>query len=186
LKWLIEHPEKMTWPRTKKARKRFGRATQRWREKLFAGQQDALQEALDRLAECGAMGSRRQWWAFEGFTNVDCCLETQSLLLFIEGKRTETLSSSTEWYAARCQLVRNIESAKDMATNKQYGVLLITEGAVTLSDLDARISDSLPHLTHSERTELKEHFLGCLQWRDLCNVTGLEFGKLPDVVTPNT
>jgi len=186
LRWLIKHPEQMTWPTTRKTRKRFREATQERREKLFAGQHDALQEALDCLAECGAMGSRGQWWAFEGFTNVDCCLETQSLMLFIEGKRTESLSSSTEWYAARCQLIRNIESVKDMAGNKQYGVLLITEDAVTLSDLDARFSDSLPHLTHTERAELKKHFLGCLQWRDLCRVTGLEFEKLPDVVTPST
>jgi hypothetical protein len=30
-----------------------------------------------------------QWWAFEGFTSVDCRLETERLIIFIEGKRTD-------------------------------------------------------------------------------------------------
>jgi hypothetical protein len=40
--------------------------------------------------------SGRRWWAFEGFTSVDCCLESESALLFIEGKRTERLSKATD------------------------------------------------------------------------------------------
>ena len=33
----------------------------------------------------GPEKSAGQWWAFEGFTEVDCCLQTDKLVLLIEG-----------------------------------------------------------------------------------------------------
>jgi hypothetical protein len=39
-----------------------------------------------------------------GHTEVDCWLETERLLLFVEGKRSESLSASTHWYPKRNQL----------------------------------------------------------------------------------
>jgi hypothetical protein len=38
---------------------------------------------LSELGRLGASGSRRKWWAFEGFTSVDFFLETDALLLLI-------------------------------------------------------------------------------------------------------
>jgi hypothetical protein len=55
------------------------------------------------------------WWRFEGVTRLDCVLMTENLVVTIEGKRTEGLSSSTEWYPARTQIVRNLEAARPPA-----------------------------------------------------------------------
>jgi len=93
----------MKWPVQRGQKKKFGHTTQNWREKLFGlhgneNQNLAIEEAASNIEINGAENSRRRWWAFEGFTTVDCCLETDELLLFIEGKRKDTLSRSTEWY----------------------------------------------------------------------------------------
>jgi hypothetical protein len=81
-------------------------------------------EALTLLQKQGASRSNKKWWAFEGFTEVDCWLETEHLALLIEGKRRESLSNATAWYPARNQLVRNLEVASDYAGAKEAFVLL--------------------------------------------------------------
>jgi hypothetical protein len=98
LRWLIMHPEQMTWPHGRNGQ--FGAATKYKREALFGKhgveeQSKVQEEALAELDRLGCKVSKRKWWAFEGFTEVDCFLETDQMLLLIEGKRTETLSGST-------------------------------------------------------------------------------------------
>jgi hypothetical protein len=97
-------------------------------------------ERLAELALKGGTGSKRKWWAFEGFTEVDCVLETDRLLLFIEGKRTEALASSTDWYPERSQLVRNLEAVREVAKGRTAAVLLVTQEPVA----DEITADSLP------------------------------------------
>jgi len=152
LRWLIQNPSQMTWPPSKGAERRFGVDTQARREALFGrrgpesaatAQADALRE-LDRL---GAPGSRRAWWAFEGYTEVDCYLETPQLVLVIEGKRTEALSASTEWFPQRSQLIRNLEVARDIADNRAFGVLVITEADIGMIP-EAILERVTIYLTH--------------------------------------
>src|SRR5207249_2024706 len=130
--------------------------------------QHAAQDAARRaLAQDGVAHSSRRWWAFEGFTEVDCCLQTDKLVLLMEGKRTESLSESTVWYAGRNQLHRNLEAARDLAKGREFGVLLIAEEPLRDSALgDIRVG--FPHLSHDERSELMTHYLGCITWRQLC------------------
>jgi hypothetical protein len=127
-----------------------------------------------------ASGCARQWWAFEGFTNVDCRLETESLVLFIEGKRKEDISSAINWYPDRNQLVRNLEAAADEAgrIGKDYAVLLCAERCLPLSEAD--LNKSLPHLSEERRRELRAHFLGCVTWSELRQTL------CPDLALPNT
>jgi hypothetical protein len=96
LKWLLEHPERLVWPKRKNVEWVYGPFTQEKRKRLLAGERSAREEALKELATVGARGSQRKWWAFEGFTSVDCRLETKSLLLLIEGKRKDPISDSTD------------------------------------------------------------------------------------------
>jgi hypothetical protein len=131
--------------------------------------------ALDRN---GPERSARQWWAFEGSTEVDCCLETDKIVLVIEGKRTEHLSESTAWYSGRNQLHRNLEAARDLAAGREFGVFVIGEGEIPETAL-GKPEAGLPHLSAADRAELMTHYLGCLTWRQVCDATGVDYESLP-------
>jgi hypothetical protein len=180
LRWLIQNPSRLTWPRESGSEVAYGPGTQRWRRALVDGDLAAANQALHELEAEGVVASRRKWWAFEGFTSVDCYLETDSLVLLIEGKRTEPISSATAWYPERNQIIRNLEVARALAAGrKNYAVLLCSEEPIALPSECWELS--LPHCSASERAALKRHYLGCACWPEiastLCN--GL---KLPDTV----
>lgn len=181
LRWLIQNPERMQVP-TIKTLQNFGETTRLYRTKLFGpapGRAEAQSEALRLLSSCGASKSSLQWWAFEGFTEVDCCIETDSLVLLFEGKRTEQLSSATVWFPQRNQLWRNVEVAASLAGRKRFGVIMIAEiQEDALHALDA----SYPHLDEEERKSLRDHYLGCLLWKDVCAATGVKYEALPNTV----
>ena len=122
--------------------------------------------------------SARQWWSFEGFTEVDCCLETDKLVLLIEGKRTESLSESTAWYSGRNQLHRNLEAARDLAAGREFGVFVIGEEEIPETALGSSEA-GLPHLNTAGRAELMSHYLGTLTWSQVCQVTGIDYRSLP-------
>jgi hypothetical protein len=185
LRWLICNPERMTWPTVAGRKKQYGPRTQLAREMLFGRSgieevEAARGQALMELERVGVEGSARKWWAFEGFTEVDCYLETDRLLLFIEGKRNEGLSCSTDWYPSRSQLVRNLEVASHLAGNKEFAVLLIEESAdrsrLSTQTLDA----SLPHLDSDARAFLGSHVLEGLTWSVICRSLGINYDSLPD------
>jgi len=126
-------------------------------------------------------GSKRKWWAFEGFTEVDCLLETEDFLLGIEGKRTEQVSSATEWYSKRNQIIRNLEVLKEKAGSKDYALLLMCEdGYDPISDHDFSIG--LPHYTSEQIVEIKKHYLGAVSWQQACDAVGMDPDRLPDTV----
>jgi hypothetical protein len=177
LQWLLEHPERLVWPKRKNVQWVYGPSTQDKRKCLLAGERAAREEALKELATVGAGGSQRKWWAFEGFTSVDCHLETASLLLLIEGKRKEPISDSTDWFPGRNQVIRNLEVAQALAGRKNFAVLVCAEAPIELAE--EAWTNSLPHLSFSEIENLKSHYLGCSTWsaiaQQLCS--GL---KLPE------
>jgi hypothetical protein len=185
LRWLIEHPDRMTWPN--QGAMRFGQETQKNREALLGkpdtrSPEKAKEIALAELDKLGAKGSARKWWAFEGFTEVDCVLETDTILLFIEGKRTEWLSPATQWYPMRNQLCRNLEVAREGAGSKEFAVLVISE-KTTRPPADDIITQSFPHLQSAEREQLRDHWLGCLTWEEACQTTGIDYKSLPKKVS---
>ena len=161
----------------------FGATTQLWREKLFGkhGHENQLlaqKEAERSLNAHGPTG----WWTFEGYTSVDCYLETDDALIFVEGKRTEPAPSiSTNWYAGRNQIVRNLEVARAQAQCRDYAVVVIAKD--TSFQLTPSMAEtSLPHLAPGERLELLRHYLGCITWKDLCEATGIDYSGLPNTV----
>lgn len=184
LRWLIEHPERMTWPVKDGKELRYGDDTQRRRERLLgrhgpAEARAARHEALEQLDRLGAARSARRWWAFEGVTKVDFCVQTDRLVLFLEGKRTDTLSLSNDWFASRNQLVRNMEAVGAVAAGRACGVMLAVEHPVP--ELDERtLEDSTPHLTPEQRRELGCRYLGQARWEDICQACGIDFASLPD------
>ena len=128
-------------------------------------------EALAELERAGAKGSGQKWWAFEGFTRADACFETDECILLTEGKRTETVSPSTRWFASRNQLWRNVEVARDLAAGRAYGVILGVEtpdsGTLALAQAAASRDNSFPHLGAMERDELDRHLLGFVVWSEV-------------------
>jgi hypothetical protein len=186
LRWLIENPDKLRWPeRPRGTRVRYGRRTQEFREALVDGPDDARSraqaEGLAALEARGPAASKRQWWAFEGHTEVDCWLETERLLLFIEGKRTDTLSSSTDWFPLREQLVRNLEVVGEQARGRWAAVLLVTEEPGP-ELTPAGVAASAPHLDKPELGPLFDRYLGQTTWRALCERLGVDFAGLPETI----
>jgi hypothetical protein len=187
LRWLIENPDRMTWP----SGPPFSPSTQEWREKLFQRgnfsarpecRDEAITAARRALDAHGVTGSRRAWWAFEGFTHVDCYIETEGLFFFVEGKRTDKLSPKTSWFPARNQLLRNLEAAQAFAAGqKPFANVMITEDMFTGIRQD-EIDRGLPHFKSSERVALMKHFLGATTWCKCCNAVGIDYATLPHQV----
>jgi hypothetical protein len=186
LLWLIHNPTRMSWPRKSDgpnaAERTFGEQTQTWRKRLFnrddpAAVTSAQVEAQDQLTRNGVRASSLRWWAFEGETHVDCYLETDRLVLLVEGKREEHLSSSTSWFPRRNQLWRNLEVAAGLSNGKRFALMLLAENA----EPEPPIAESLPHLESYERDFLTKHYLGCVLWTDACRATGIE-SALPHTV----
>lgn len=167
LRWALENPTKLSWPMGKDKRRAYDPPTQTLRERLVAGDPDVRNDGIEALQRHGAAGSARKWWAFEGFTSVDCRIETYSMIIFVEGKRTEALSKSTHWFPQRNQLVRNVEAAAEQArkAGKEFAVIVCAEKPLPVEDKD--FDDSLPHLSTQECDELKKHYLGSVTWEQV-------------------
>jgi hypothetical protein len=168
LEWLLWNPLRMA----KWDEKTWGASSAdaiEMRRRLFALDEAAREEGTAALARRGPEGSLHQWWAFEGFTHFDCCLSTPSSLLIIEGKRTETVSPATRWFPKRNQLWRNVECARQLAGEREYGVLLAVEdeahGHQAMKDAAATRDESLPHLSPDGRDELARHLRGFVTWK---------------------
>lgn len=186
LRWMIENPQRMRWPERKPGvRVTYGAESQRLREALVDGRSEeraqVQAQALDELARRGPEGSRRRWWAFEGHTEVDCWLETERLLLFVEGKRTEPLSASTHWYPEPNQLVRNLEVVGELARGRAAAVLLVSEEPVA-ELTEATLAASTPHVDVLAREQLRRRCLGQTTWAELCRRLGMDFARLPRTI----
>ena len=165
-------------------RKHFGAKSDQarhWRRKLFSDDKHLVSEAQDegrrQLGKRLAQRGRNKWWAFEGFSRIDCCLITSQCVLFVEGKRTESVSPSTLWFQERSQLWRNVEAAKEFAGDKEFAVILAVEreadGTTALASAASSLDGSYPHLDAGQRTELARHLVGFVTWPEIVTRFGL-------------
>jgi len=180
LRWYIEHPDALVWPKGKT----YSAQTVRKREALLRGNQvdraEAQRQALELLETRSS--ATRGWWRFEGTTMVDCVLMTPRLVITIEGKRTEPLSAVTDWYPKRSQLVRNLEAAKQLSNGRSWATMLLSELPVpegSDAGLSTLLPSSAPHLDDAGRDELRAHYLGNLTWQQACDAAELTFESLP-------
>jgi hypothetical protein len=184
LEWCLRRPDQLTWPLKAGKRETYGDKTMKWRRALkddsLPGVAAAQEEGLRLLRENGVASSKKQWWAFEGFTEVDCLLRTPALTVLVEGKRTEDLSEQTSWLPGRNQLARNLEAAA--RADGDAVVILATEHPVGL-DVEKLIADGCPHVTDAaERTAIAGCFLGQATWDQLCAATGVDKRSLPGAI----
>lgn len=182
LEWLIKNIDKFISNKIKSKNAN----TIKNRSDLFGSngidaQKSAQHLALSQLQLKTAKKSKNEWWAFEGFTEVDCYLETENLILLIEGKRTEPLSSSTMWYPERNLVIRNLEVAQEAAqeAGKAFGVILISEELIQF-DLEKEAQKGLPHFSKDEIDDIIRHYLGNITWKDVCDVNGISFSDIPN------
>ena len=187
LRWLLDNPQMMEVRDTDSFGAK-GAGARRWRGKLFSGEErlvsEAQEEGLRQLGKRLAQRGRKKWWAFEGFSRVGCCLVTETCVLFIEDQSTEPASPSTVWFPHRSRLWRNVEAAKELAGDRQFGVILAVEceadGAAALAEAADSLAGSYPHLEGPLRTELASHLLGFVTWPDVAQ----RFGLPPDRRVP--
>lgn len=183
LRWCIEHPEELSWPR----REDFSANTRRLRRALLydepPGREDAQAQALELLEQRPV--SERGWWRFEGSSFIDCVLATDRLVVTVEGKRTEQLSAATDWYPLRSQIVRNLEAARQIAKGRNWATLVISETELTeagSAQVAASLDRGAPHCSEHDKAELQAAYMGNITWQSACRAVGLNPEELPDTV----
>jgi hypothetical protein len=147
---------------------------------------EAIALALESLRSLQQTGKRpgKVWFALESPSRPDALLETEKLVLCVEGKRTEDrCTTKTKFMACRSQLVRHMDAAMEAYPNKRVLGLLIVEGlggreAVTPSAFwqaqcraqyaDAMLRESLPHRTPEQRQAIGDGIIGVTTWQAVC------------------
>jgi hypothetical protein len=181
LKWLVEHVEAPA-----KERIWGSGATRANRERLVARDPTTTATAL-RLLDGDRVG--RAWYVLEGESQPDAVLETEALLIVIEGKRTEREATTiTTWMRRRNQMLRHMDAAWEVRREREVRGLMIVEGpggadavdpsaywlsqAAILADPEIQEA-SLPHRTVTMRERIGRGFLGVTTWQAVCAEFGL-------------
>lgn len=182
LLWLVDHPDKLTWP----AGALHSDETERLRHALInddppGARARAQQRARERARTASPFAN--DWWRFEIASLLDCVLITDELVITVQGRRTEPSGSATPWYPQRSQLVRDIEAAGQIAQGRAWGSVLISDEALPTGSPEAvaaSLPAAAPHLAPDERFELESAYLGNITWREACDAVGvpLEFDGL--------
>ena len=153
---------------------------------------DVVQEALTRL-RAGERGKR--WFVLEGESCPDAYIETDSIILVVEGKRTErSTTSKTTFMQKRSQLIRHTDAAREVAGGRRVLGLLLVEGESpdpilvpkrwsSASDEQLRpefLVCSLPHRTAEERDIIAGGILGVATWQRVCQEFSIEWPPVED------
>ena len=158
------------------------------REKRLAladGDPEVLCEALYNLRQLSAGKSvPRKWFILEGPSYPDAFLETDTLILVVEGKRTEkSLETETTWMEYRPQLIRHMDAAQVVARGRGVLSLLLVEGEaddpMTVPEKWTRgieqhlqpdlLASCLPHRSDRECQNIASGVLGIATWQRVCD-----------------
>lgn len=184
LSWLIRHPEKLAqWKSALDA------SMPKERRELLEGSEPRMIEALGLLRH-NPRGER--WHIFEGETQPDVFIATPSLLVVIEGKRTEPHpTTSTAWMPIRHQIIRHLDCGWEIRGKKQVIGFFIVQGEDGREELPMKwqefakntISDevlrpSLPHRGPAEQREIASCFAGATTWERVCREFVIDSEKL--------
>ena len=155
---------------------------------------DILREGLDQL-RAGKRG--RMWFVLEGESHPDAFLETDILILVVEGKRTEgSTTTKTKWMGKRSQLIRHMDAAWEVANGRAVLGLLLVEGeAGGLRSVPKKWSRSikrdlrpdmlvqtLPHRSDQERLDIAAGVLGVAIWQRICAEFSIDWPPVQDTV----
>lgn len=186
LSWVIRHPRKPVSGSLSsdpvKAEKR-----RQWIE----GSRERIIEGLGLLRRDPNGGG---WHIFEGRTQPDIFIETDDLIVVIEGKRTEKEpTTTTKWMQGRNQMLRHLDCAWETRGGKQLIGFFIVEGNGLSEDVPpdwhtfaadtisrSTIASSLPHRGREEQDGIASCFTGVTTWQRICGEFGIDWTSLPD------
>lgn len=164
--WLIDHPEALTWPEGAE----MSPASERLRRALLfddpPGARARAQQRARELMETRSIFSK-EWWRFQELGWLDCLLMTDRVLVTIDAGQGDPRAPATPWHPTRSRLVGSIEAARELAGERRWGCLLMTETPLEVeADLlsDQKLAEAVPHLGPADRRELRDGYLGNLTW----------------------
>ena len=187
LEWLVQNIKAAAAMES-----RTSEETCRMRLALARRDPDVVQEALTRL-RAGEKG--KKWFVLEGESCPDAYLETDSIVVVVEGKRTElTTTSKTTFMPKRSQLIRHMDATWEVADGRRVLGLLLVEGESpdpmlvperwsSASDEQLRpelLVPSLPHRTAVERDIIAGGILGAATWQRACEEFSIEWPPVED------
>ena len=168
LRWFIDHPDRLRWT---DADGMSADAVRLRRALVLDEPAGSRSRAQDRARELLATrsGLTREWWRFEEPALLDCVLITPRIVITVTGKRDGGLRPSTPWYPERTDLVRNLEAARQIASERAWASLLISDRPLAEGSDEAvarSLSQGAPHLDDEELGELGEAYIGNLTWEE--------------------
>ncbi len=175
LRWFIDHPDRLWWA---DGAELSAETTLLRRALLYdepPGAQGRAQERARELLRSRSALSR-EWWRFEEMATLDCVLITNRLVVTIEAVGSAVVPAATEWYPAHSVLVRDLEAARQIAQDRAWATLLLSDRPVTgggAEELVGSLPESAPHLEDRERRELAGAYLGNLTWEAAYGSVGI-------------
>ena len=153
---------------------------------------ETIAEALDLLHRGR---TTRGWHVLEGRSAPDAFLETDRIVLVVEGKRTErACTTTTTWMKDRSQLLRHMDAASEISNGRPVLGLLVVEGdgaggftpsSHWVEQVDMQLSPkmvdrSLPHRAPHEGRTLAQGVLGVVTWQRVCRDFGIAWPPVAD------
>ncbi|HEY1016045.1 MAG TPA: hypothetical protein VGE07_25270 [Herpetosiphonaceae bacterium] len=133
------------------------------------------------------------WYILEGPSQPDVYLETPTLIVVLEGKRTERgPTTATTWMPIRHQLLRHLDAAWNGRAGRTVVGGFVVEGdddgsvpavwqqAAKAMRSPLAITASLPHRTAAEQAAISAGCLGVTTWQQLCTRFGIAIDTLPE------
>lgn len=103
-------------------------------------------------------------------------LATDRLVVVVEGAGSGAEHGPTSWYPPRSRLVRVGEAAKQLAHGRRWATIVLEDGQPAAGALDDQLERGAPHLSASERDELRASYLGRLTFEQAAEATHLDSG----------
>ncbi|HZE03644.1 MAG TPA: hypothetical protein VE127_00375 [Solirubrobacteraceae bacterium] len=166
LRWFIDHPNRLEWVEDDSV----SPEAVRLRRALVCDEPAGAQaKAQDRARELLRTRSAlaREWWRFEEAGRLDCVLITNRLVVTVTSDRDGVLPPATPWYPVRTRLVRDLEAARQLAAERCWATLLLSQSPVpgaSEAEVARSLPDAAPHLDDAGRRELQRAYLGALTW----------------------
>ena len=192
LSWLIRNPRKpLSGGLSKDPIKKLKR------EEWINWNHERIIEGLNLL---GNQNKGEDWHIFEGKTKPDVFLETDDLIVVIEGKRTESgPTTKTKWMKTRHQMLRHLDCAWEIRGKKKVTGFFIVDHLKCNPSISSKqwmkyeqnttsqeaLSQSLPHRGPEEQEEISSCFTGVTTWQQVCSEFsdfGLVNENLPDTI----